>query len=725
MEEISGIVERILFFNPENSYAVFELSDGSEKYTLTGTLPLLIPGEHIAAKGRITVHNQYGEQYVVESCVRSLPSTLEQMYRFLCEGGINGVGPAIAMRIVDKFEEETFDVLMSDPDRLSQIKGITSEKALEITTAFEHDMSKRSVILTFGDIGIDAEYAFRAFDAWGSSALNHLENPYELCDEPIGLPFQTAEQISRTQGIPDDDFCRIRAGILYVLKHNAQNDGHSCLPADKLIPVSSGRLGIDSDSVEDALYDMADEGILVAAELDGREYIFLKSNYSDEFYIGQRLNDLSHTVFPNTLDIDAEIDKMQKSQLIEFEEKQRAAIKSAAESGIFVLTGGPGTGKTTTTKAIIKVLARQGCKIKVCAPTGRAAKRLSELSGRKASTIHKLLEVRTFRGQSVYSRNENNRLECDAIIVDEISMVDINLFSALLKALKPSCRIVLVGDKNQLPSIGCGNILKDILSADKVFSVELVHIFRQAMQSLIVTNAHKINNGEMPDLSTKDNDFFFLKCSDKQSGMSTIVDLYTRRLPSSYGYNPIEEIQILSPNKKGEAGTIELNIKIQSVLNPQTAGKSEFKGPVYTLREGDKVMQTRNNYQIRCISEEKETTSVFNGDMGIIERIDSVASVIYVSVEGEMLMYSYDEAVELELAYAVTVHKSQGCEFEAVVIPLFEGPRPLYFRKLLYTAVTRAKSLLILVGKASVIEYMVNCNIQSNRYTALKFFIKE
>jgi len=723
METICGVVERILFQNPENGYAVIELCDDDDRHIVTGLMPLIAAGETLEGKGKLTVHNQYGEQIALESCRRSLPSTVEQIFAFLSDGNVKGIGAATAMQIINAFGEDSFEVLMSDPERLSQIRGITFEKAQELSVCFCEDMNRRSVILTYMDMGIDPTHAFLAWETWGFEAIDKLQNPYDLCEEPVGLSFEQADEIARNCEIPVDDICRLRAGILYVLKHNAANEGHSCLPLDKLTVVAAGRLTLDPELVTDTIEDMCDEGALIKRNFSNREFVFLARLYNAERYVAERLKLLSGEIFPCPFDVEEEIAALEEKLHIEFEEKQKQAIAQAATTGALVLTGGPGTGKTTTTRAIIKLLARQGHKIKVCAPTGRAARRLSELSGRKARTIHKLLEVKTFRGESVFVRNENNMLECDAIIIDEISMVDITLFNALLKALKPSCRVILVGDKNQLPSIGAGNILKDVLESGTVNSVELVHIFRQAMQSLIVTNAHKINQGDMPDLSVKDNDFFFLKSPAKAQGVETVIGLYTRRLPASYGYSPLEDIQVLAPNKQGEAGTIELNNRIQNAINPPATNKNEMKGVLYTFREGDKVMQVRNNYSIRCLSEDKDTTSVFNGDMGVIDRIDRHAGLMYVSFDNEMALYSQEESMEIELAYAVTVHKSQGSEYEAVIIPMFEGPKRLYFRKLLYTGVTRAKSLLILVGQQHIIEQMVRNNLQNNRYTALGHFL--
>ena len=581
-------------------------------------------------------------------------------------------------------------------------------------------------MLFLGEYDISNAAAIRIFKALGPMAVRLIkENPYILCDGDFGISFESADKIAVRENLGGDAEIRVNAGILYILRRNEGN-GHTCLPRDVLTDTAARFLGVEVQSVEESMERLIFDRSLVSESFEGREFIFRQSMHLTELYISSRLKLLKGFPAESLRGIDNAIGICEKADGIVYDDLQKCAIKMALSEGFLVLTGGPGTGKTTTLNAIIKILQRNGQRVFLAAPTGRAAQRMTELTGNEAKTLHRLLEVAWDReDKPVFGKNEKNLLKCEALIIDEMSMVDVNIFESVLRALPVGCRLILVGDSDQLPSVGAGNVLGDLVESGVLPVVSLNKIFRQAQQSLIVTNAHRIVGGSMPILNSADKDFFFMPRANKNDVTNTILELCTTRLPKAYGYSPIDSIQVLCPSKKGELGTAELNLKLQEALNPKANSKDEATVGGKTFRVGDKVMQTKNNYDIRWERDDGETgEGVFNGDIGVILSIDRKNKLFRIRFFDKIAALSYENASELEFAYAVTVHKSQGNEFDCVIIPVFPGPSRLYYRNLLYTAVTRAKERLILVGNPYTVEMMVNNNRQTKRYSGLRYFLK-
>ena len=583
----------------------------------------------------------------------------------------------------------------------------------------------RDVMLYLGQFGITPAEALRVWKLWGAAAVDKVKaNPYLLCLEGLNIGFERADHIAMELNFPAEDEHRVRAGILYVVRHNMSN-GHTCLPEKKVLEISAQMLGISHETATSVMAALKLEKSLIPEQMEGTDFVFTPAYHHHEVYAAGRLKMM--LCFPPMPfhGIEEDIDAVEQEKGIHYETMQRQAIVQALSRGILVLTGGPGTGKTTTLNAMIRLLEWKGQKVALAAPTGRAAKRMSEVTGKEAKTIHRLLEVEwNEEDHPVFARNEKNLLECDALIVDELSMVDAALFASLLSALPLGCRLVMVGDSDQLPSVGAGNVLHDIIDSGILPVVRLQEIFRQSMQSRIISNAHRIVCGEMPELADRSNDFFFLKEANSSTIASTIVDLCAHRLPKSYGYSPMNDIQVLCPGRKGDLGVVELNKQLQQELNPPARGKREITIRGTLLREQDKVMQIKNDYDITWTKEDGSTgTGVYNGDVGILEIADRAAGAIVVKYEDREAVYTVESAENLSLAYAMTVHKSQGNEFDAVIMPMYPGPPQLYFRNLLYTAVTRAKRLLILVGYPSVVKTMVDNNKKTRRYSGLKHFL--
>ena len=550
------------------------------------------------------------------------------------------------------------------------------------------------------------------------------ENPYCICEEGADIPFEKADAIAEALERPQDDGWRVRAGLEYVLRHNL-NNGHTCIPAGKLSAAAAGMLGVPPELTQEALEELVGEGSLIQREMDGKDLVFLPRLFQAEVYAASRI--LTMLRFPAQPVAGAvrSIERIEQETGISYAERQKEAIRQALDKGLLILTGGPGTGKTTTLNAIIRLLKANGEKVLLGAPTGRAAKRMSELTGEEAKTIHRLLQVEWDENDhQMFAKNEKNLLDCDALILDELSMVDVLLFDALLRALPLGCRLIMVGDCDQLPSVGPGNVLGDLIASEKVPVVQLNEIFRQSMQSLIVTSAHRIVAGQMPELTNHSSDFFFLPCGDAEELGNLIADLCRRRLPNSYGYSPLTDIQVLTPGRKGDLGTAELNRRLQDALNPPEKGKKEISIHGVLFREGDKVMQVKNDYHLGWTKFDGTTgEGVYNGDLGILCEIDRRASTVTVQMDDRLVLYELETAAELELAYAMTVHKSQGNEFPAVVMPIFPGPSQLSYRNLLYTAVTRAKELLILAGTRQALAAMVENNRKTRRYSGLCGFL--
>lgn len=723
--EMTGTVEQIIFRNERNGYAVIEINNGDEIITAVGNMPFVDVGEELHIVGNWTTSQNYGEQFRVEAFERSKPATESAMLKYLSSGAVKGIGPSTAQKIMDMFGSNSLEVMENEPERLCAVKGITKTKAQKISEELKRLGGIREVMVQLGGYGISPEEAVRVWKSYGAQSIDRIrENPYCICEEEVGISFDRADRIAASLERPQDDVCRIRAGILYVIKHNLGN-GHTCLPADKLLATAARLLGVEQSLTQEILQDLKDDTSVVCRVFSGREFVFLPELYRSEVYSAERIKMLLRFPAPTIKGVDGRIAEVEQEFGIQYAEGQKQAVREALSRGILILTGGPGTGKTTTLNAIIRLLEASGEKVLLAAPTGRAAKRMSELTGRAAKTIHRLLQVEwNEEDRPVFAKNEKNLLECDAVVIDELSMVDTFLFEALLRALPLGRRLILVGDSDQLPSVGPGNVLGDLIASGLLPVVQLSQVFRQSMQSLIVRNAHRIVAGEMPDLNIRNEDFFFLRCGDPAEISAMIVDLCNRRLPDSYGFSPLTDIQVLSPSRKGELGTQELNKKLQQAINPPDGRKAEIRVNGSLFREGDKVMQVRNDYNLPWTRPDGTVgEGVFNGDLGTILKIDRRASMISVFMDDRVVTYESETATELELAYAMTVHKSQGNEFPAVVIPMFRGAPQLAYRNLLYTAVTRAKSLLILVGTPKTVRTMVENNRKTNRYTGLFYLL--
>ena len=725
--EMTGSVEQVIFKNEKNGYAIIELNNGEELVTVVGSMPLVSAGEELRVVGNWINNPNYGTQFKAEAFERSKPSTTVALLKYLASGAIKGIGPSTAGKIVDAFGMNALDIIEKEPERLCEIKGITKAKIKKISEEFQKTHGIKEMMRYLGSYGISPEESVRVWKYFGPESAERVqEDPYCLCGDGIEIAFDRADGIAASLERPQDDRCRIRAGILHVLKHNIAN-GHTCLPADKLLKTSIKLLGIEMDLAAEILEELKADASIISAVFNGREYIFTPKLYRSEVYSAGRLQMMLHYPAQSIIGVDDSISAIEEAFQIQYADGQKQAIKEALLKGILILTGGPGTGKTTTLNAIIKILEEKGEKVLLAAPTGRAAKRMSELTGQEAKTIHRMLQVEWDENDlPVFAKNEKNLLECDALVIDELSMVDTNLFEAVLRALPLGSRLIMVGDCDQLPSVGPGNVLRDLIATNRFPVVQLDRIFRQSMQSLIITNAHRIVKGQMPELADHSSDFFFLPSNDPSEIRRTIVELCVTRLPASYGYSPLTDIQVLSPGRKGELGTMELNKRIQAAVKPPDKSKKEVSINGVLFREGDKVMQVKNNYNLSWSKSDGSCgEGVFNGDLGILCAIDRRASTLTVLMDDRVVLYELETAAELELAYAMTVHKSQGNEFPAVVMPMYPGAPQLSYRNLLYTAITRARSLLILVGTRRTIQTMIDNNKKTRRYTGLSYFLTE
>lgn len=718
-------MESITYRNEDSGFTVLEVSSGGELITAVGIMPLVCEGEDIELYGDWDNHKSYGPQFKAEACEHRLPSSKSAVQRYLASGAIKGIGPATAVRIVDKFGDDTFNILQNEPELLVGIKGISKSRALEIAEDFRRRFGLREVIAALAKYGINAEEAIGIYKIFGADAADIVESdPFILCSAGLDFAFERVDLIADYLGLPKDMDSRISAAVIYILRHNLLN-GHTCLPQDKLLETAYMLLG--EISAEKVCGRLIENGSLREMEIEGRSFVFLENMFSYEQEISRRIKLmlLSNPLKPvSAAEAERRISNVEAALSIKYEDLQRKAISEALRKGMLVLTGGPGTGKTTTLNAIISIFEDLGIKTLLAAPTGRAAKRMTEITDRESKTIHRLLEVEFQQGDMpVFRRNYRNPLECDAIVIDEMSMIDAQLFCSLLDALPLGCRIIMVGDADQLPSVGAGNVLHDIIDAKIVPVIRLNRVFRQAMQSLIVTNAHAIINGQKMTLDCKDGDFFFMRQHNPAAAARLIAELYTERLPAAYGFDPKTDIQVLCPSRKRQLGTINLNNILQDIIN-SGGRQSQIKRGQYTLRVGDKVMQSRNDYDIEWSKGDGTPGhGVFNGDIGILEEIDRRSGNILVRFDDRLAIYSEDSAENLELAYAVTVHKSQGSEFDCVIMPVIDIPYQLCYRNLLYTAVTRAKSMIILVGTETAAEKMVQNDRRIKRYTALKYML--
>ena len=721
-DEIEGVVEDVVYANPDTGYYVFSV-DAGESITVVGNAPSVYAGEGIHAYGKWTQHPNYGRQFVCEDIEKSFPKEETNILKFLSGGAIKGVGPATAQKIVAQFGADTLDVLENEPLKLTSIRGITSDRALEIGDQFRLTVGMRDTLMYLNGYNISPSLSIKVYKQYGALAQRVLEaDPYRLWDEIDGFPFEKADDIA-TQ-LCFDPLCeeRIFAHIRYILKHNLQN-GHTFLPQDTLVALAMQLLDADEDTILIALEDMLERQMLKSLRIKDMQAVYLSSYYNSEAYIASRLATMAQLPAIKIRDIDAQIGKLEEELGIQYARRQSEAISGAIERNVMILTGGPGTGKTTTLRGIIKLLKKLNYKYLLCAPTGRAANRMSELCSHSAQTIHRLLEV-DMTNKDNFVRNEQNPLDTDAVVVDEMSMVDVKLFEALLRALRPGTKLILVGDADQLPSVGAGNVFRDVLRSKKVFTVELTEIFRQASMSRIVVNAHKINRGDMPNLSNCD-EFFFVAKKNNEGIADAITKLACERIPAVYQQGVFDGVQIISPTKKTAAGTVSLNEMIRSCLAIDRKNGACCSQGGRTFYVGDKVMQIRNNYDIVYTKRDgKEECGIFNGDIGVIERISPRDKMLYIRFDERLAEYPFESLEELDFAYAITAHKSQGSEFDIVVLALPDAVPMLQYRNLLYTAVTRAKRILLLVGSEGVIEKMVNNNKQTNRFSGLRYLLE-
>lgn len=726
-EKITGIVDMVTFRNEANGFTVLDLELENELLTVVGVLPGVNAGETVTLTGTYTTHPSFGRQFKATAFSRCMPETADQIYKYLASGVIKGIGPKRAISIVERFGEDTLKVIENEPEKLASIKGISMDSAEQIGEEFQKQYALRTVMLGLEKYDFSPSECVRIFKKLGIAAVEKVEeNPYMLCSMGIGISFERAEAIEQKlpkKPLPD---YRIREGILHVCRYNSVNRGHTCIPREKLLKPCADLLDVSQDEIDIAIDTLSNIGQLKRADIDKQEFVFLPSAYLAEKQIAERINMITNFPPPITPQLADWIDTIERKNNITYEEQQRLAIATAAKKGLLVLTGGPGTGKTTAIKGIINIFEKQRLDIALAAPTGRAAKRMSEVTGMEAKTIHRLLEVEWDEDdRPVFRRNMRNPLDCDALILDELSMIDIHLFANLLDALPLGCRLILVGDSDQLPPVGAGNVLHDLIKSEKLPVVCLTQVFRQAMESKIITTAHNIVNGQLPDLTNDGKDYFHMERPSSASVSQTVVELCSDRLPKAYGWDPVSDIQVICPSKKGEAGTQNLNKMLQAALNPQHPDKRELIVGGRLFREGDKVMQVRNNYSIEWDSGKEKGTGIFNGDIGTIVQIDTKSSTVIINFDGKNALISGEFLSEVEHAYAVTVHKSQGSEFKAVILPLINIVPNLAYRNLLYTAVTRARDMLITTGSAQTISAMTLNDKKAKRYSALSHFLKE
>jgi len=721
--ELNGIVEHVTFHSEDTGYSVLEIStDDNDFITAVGIIPFISEGEGIRALGKWEVHGTYGNQFRVEYYEKRLPDDEEAILRYLSSRAVKGIGPGTAAKIVSAFGRDTFEVMEHNPEFLAQINGISMKKALEIGRNFKAQFGMRSVMM-FASEFFGPSIAVRIYKRWGSAAIDQIRlNPYILCEEIVGVGFERADRVAQSLGLSGDNPDRIRAAIRYVLQYNARNNGNVYLPSDKLVAAVSQLLSVAAQAVYPQLEMILDAGAAVSRKMDDCDGIYLTEYYEDEKYIASKLDLLEKTAPPiEEGDGERMISIIESENGISYASMQKKAMLSALSSGVMVLTGGPGTGKTTVIRGLIRIFESFGYQVALSAPTGRAAKRMSEATGREAKTIHRMLEMEFNGGEEVkFHRDHNHLLEENVIIVDEVSMVDTRLMAALLRAIKPGAHLLLIGDADQLPAVGAGNVLNDIIAGGRFQTVCLKEIFRQAKQSRIITNAHTINAGEYPILNDKSSDFFFLSREREEDIASTVASLWHMRLPKAYGEPIRDQIQVITPTRKGYSGTENLNSILQTLLNPPSPDKKERHVGGRVFREGDRVMQVRNNYDIIWHREDNSAGSgVYNGDIGILESIDMFNEKVMIRFEERLAEYDFTMLEELEHAYAVTVHKSQGSEYPVVIIALGAFIPKLSTRELLYTAVTRAQKMVIIVGSEKSIQSMVDNNMRPKRYTGL------
>lgn len=722
-EQLEAVMEETVFRNEENGYSVMQMRAGRESVTVVGTLPALAAGEQVLLSGAWVEHPQYGRQWKATACEIRKPTTLLGIERYLGSGLIRGVGPATAKLIVQEFGRRTLDVMSEHPERLTEVPGIGKKRAAQLAEAFREQYAAREAMVFLQSYGVSPALAVRITKAYGADAQRKIrENPYRLMDDVEGVGFLTADRIALALGVPPDSEYRLQAGLKYVLQEAAASAGHTYLPRETLLAQAAKALRAQGEALAHGLDALLFARELVAVSADGEDAVMLGAYYHAEREIARYLRLLS-AAKTAPAQPEKQIADFERQNGIAFSPNQRRAVSEAVRQGLLVITGGPGTGKTTIINCILSLLGRN---VLLAAPTGRAAKRMSEATGHEAKTLHRLLEFSGDEGR--FQRDENNPLDCACVIVDEMSMVDVFLMRSLLRALKPGTKLILVGDADQLPSVGAGNVLGDILKSGVIPSARLTDIFRQAAESLIVLNAHRINHGEAPILNRRDSDFFFERQPLAEDAAAAIVGLCARRLPAFLRTDfPARDIQVLSPTKKSGAGVYQLNALLQQALNPPAPAKPELAYGDITFRLGDKVMHVRNNYQLAWVNDSgAEGEGVFNGDVGFVSRVDEQDKTVTVRYDDERSVeYDYQQLEELELAYCLSVHKSQGSEFPCVVMPVVGGPPRLLTRNLFYTALTRARRLVVLVGREENIAQMVQNNLILRRYTTLRQRLEE
>lgn len=727
LEQLQGTVEDVIFFSEESGFTVLAVSVEEELVTVVGSTAGVAEGEEITAQGIYAVHPKYGQQFKAEMIQRVLPSTTNAIYKYLCSGPIKGIGPVIAHRLVKQFGDRTLEVMEKEPERLSEVRGVSPEKARAIGEEFARLFGIRTLMLFLAECGLSANLAIRVWKRWGAPAMELIRtDPYILCCDELGLDFRAVDDIARKfEDFEEEGHRRLSAGVRFILRHNSR-EGHACLPRATLEQFAAAYLAVSPELAQDTLARMEEDGDLVAYQSGGRAYLYLPELYSAESTIAGRIALMLGLAMPTRRDWEREIDGLEERLDIRYGVQQRRAIREAMNAPVFILTGGPGTGKTTTLNGILTLLTEEGMQVALAAPTGRAAKRMAEVTGREAKTIHRLLEVEPYKDSLSFKRNEKNPLPADVVILDEMSMVDAQILESLFRGMRLSCKLIMVGDSDQLPSVAAGRVLGDLIASGCIPTVHLDEIFRQAAESLIVMNAHAIVVGEQPQLERRDRDFFFLPQRDPMKAQELVADLCARRLPQSYDLRPLWDIQVITPMKQGPLGTRELNRVLQDRLNPPDRQKSEYTAFGRVLREGDKVMQIRNNYDIPWKDDSgREGQGVFNGDIGVIEVISPPSKTILVRFDEISVPYSFEAADQLEHAYAITIHKSQGSEFEAVVMPLMGQHKKLHYRNLLYTGVTRARRLLVMAGEKETVARMVKNHRRTLRYTNLTAMLGE
>ena len=724
MEIIQGAVSAVVYQNYENGYSVLRLNvGGGQMVTVVGTIPLPAVGERLMVTGRWSTHSSYGRQFEAEFLERLMPQTAMEILNYLSSRVIKGIGPRMAARIVEQFGNDTLVIMEREPERLAEVSGISREKARAIGEEFRLQVGMRQLMEFFALHHLPADLAVRTYKLYGDSTIELLyDDPYLLMEEGLEAPFGAVDRFAIELGVAGDDPRRVEAGILFELNYNLLA-GHSFLPEDKLIPATSQLLSVEGESIRQGLGRLLEADRLVRQQLACITVIYLPELHEAETDCTRILTDFAEHIFPEPSGLDRMIRSIAKESGIAYSAQQEQAIREAAVSGLLLITGGPGTGKTTILNGVLELLGQMQLKCLLAAPTGRAAKRLTEVTGEEASTIHRLLEatIDPHTGKMFFARDEDSPLKCDAVIVDEMSMVDVQLLHSLLKAVPAGKRLILVGDPDQLPPVGPGFPFSDMLRSGELPTVRLTEIFRQAQESLIVMNAHRVNNGQMPELRNVKSDFFFMRRQNEEGVASLIRDLCTTRLPKNMGI-PADQIQVLSPTRKGGVGTMSLNILLQAALNPAAPDKKERQFGEFTFREGDRVMQIRNNYDIlwKRTDGSEVGAGIFNGDVGVIRAIDPSTETMTILFDDREADYDFTQLNELEPAYAMTVHKSQGSEYRAVILTAWNGSPYLLSRSILYTAITRARELLIIVGKEETVGVMVENVRKNRRYSGLK-----